>query len=152
MLTDAENLAILIACSITEGRLQHRRGGIEPGEMHEAILTLTLSVFPHVEEGALSHFIEEQLLMLEVGYANVQLTPPVKQDPRAGDLLTLRGKTLKGKNRVREHGETWVVVKAHPVLGLHVEPEVQRNRWPEKRWINPTNDPNFEITSVRPPS
>lgn len=66
--------------------------------------------------------------------------------------VTLKGKTLKGKNRVREHGNLWHVLSVSPGTQfvprgmLHVEP-VSSSAEPTKeaRWIHPTADSDFEI-------
>ena len=69
-----------------------------------------------------------------------------------GDVIVLRGKTLKGKNRVREHGERWVVREVDhsvlsPNLGLLVRPEGSNNPDAYSRWVRTVGngDPDFEI-------
>lgn len=71
-----------------------------------------------------------------------------------GDIVLLVGKSLKGKNRVREHGDQWEIVdvtRAGKPMGrangdLLVEPVIQSNpQKPEMRWVRPTNDPDFEV-------
>lgn len=72
----------------------------------------------------------------------------------SGDIITLRGKTLKGKNRVREHGSLWRIVSVSTGTRwvkrgmLNIEPVEQRGRFPEGRWIMPVNDPDFEILDI----
>lgn len=73
-------------------------------------------------------------------------------DFQVGDSLQLRGKTLKGKNRVHERGDTWIVKnisEGTPWIEkgmLFIEP------WSggDSRWIKPTNDPHFEIIDKFP--
>lgn len=62
-------------------------------------------------------------------------------------MITLKGKTLKGKNRIREHGNRWVVVT--PADPFHkdkilIHPEGNSL---ELRWIHPVNDKDFEVIS-----
>lgn len=61
-------------------------------------------------------------------------------------ILILRGISLKGKNRVKEHGDRWVLVESHPLTPF------PKNRYMIKseksqtfRWISQINDPDFEI-------
>lgn len=74
---------------------------------------------------------------------------------KKGDLLELSGKTLKGRNRINEHGNQWVITDiahGHPFVhegDLCIEPVEQKGRFPEGRWISRSNDPNFEIVGVR---
>lgn len=74
--------------------------------------------------------------------------------PDIGDQIKLKGKTLKGKNTIREHGEDWEIVDIArqgrpygPKEGtLFVEPIIQKKpNVPEMRWIDPFSDPDFEI-------
>jgi len=80
-------------------------------------------------------------------------------DIRVSDLLTLEGKSLKGKNRVREHGSKWVVVKLSDKVSVS-QPIgdgpfflVRPVAWPDDngsddgaRWIASQNDPDFSIS------
>lgn len=76
---------------------------------------------------------------------------------RKGDLLELEGKTLKGKNKIREHGNQWKITEiahGHPFVHegeLCIEPVEQKGRFPEGRWIMPAHDPNFNIVAIRKP-
>jgi hypothetical protein len=64
--------------------------------------------------------------------------------------MKLKGKTLKGKNRIRELGEDWdlvttansVLFDARPGPWLAVAPRSKPNEW---RWIHSRHDDNFEI-------
>lgn len=70
-----------------------------------------------------------------------------------GDILTLRGKTLKGKNRIREHGDRWRVIKIAdgtnswiPKGNIFLESlSVDPFGNPDCRWINPVGDQHFEV-------
>lgn len=65
-------------------------------------------------------------------------------------VLTLAGKTLKGKNRIREHGERWTLIRQEERNGerlLFVQ-AVKQTKYPEFRWIKAENDPDFEIKEV----
>lgn len=86
-----------------------------------------------------------------------------------GDVITLAGKTQKGKNRVREHGERWLVREIdNSVLGKnlgylvcpasyagteHLDPQYDR---PDSvyqadgycRWVRKVRDEHFEIVEV----
>jgi hypothetical protein len=70
-----------------------------------------------------------------------------------GDILTLRGKTLKGKNRIREHGSQWRVIKIAdgsnkwvPKGEIFLESvAVDPFDNPDNRWIDPLRDQHFEI-------
>lgn len=67
------------------------------------------------------------------------------EDKMIGDIITLKGKSQKGKNKIREHGNKWRVIKETATLQL-IEPIEQRNpNKPEIRWINYVYiDPNFK--------
>ena len=63
-------------------------------------------------------------------------------------ILTLKGKTGHGKNRVREHGELWEVLEFPPgVVDMNPKPtlppikSVKTGEW---RWLD---EKNFEIIS-----
>jgi hypothetical protein len=66
--------------------------------------------------------------------------------------LKLRGKSQKGKNRVRELGENWIVLEECDTVlfssqngpWLHVQPNAGREK---SRWINKLHDADFEIVS-----
>lgn len=68
-------------------------------------------------------------------------------------LIKLEGKSLKGKNRVREHGEMWRVLKQKDGL-VFIEPDKQarevnnESHTLEFRWISINNDKDFTITEV----
>lgn len=63
--------------------------------------------------------------------------------------MKLRGRTNKGKNRIRELGEDWILVKESETVSFSSERGwlmVQPVTNPDKgRWILAKNDPDFEI-------
>jgi hypothetical protein len=88
---------------------------------------------------------------------------------KTGDILTLAGTTQKGKNRVREHGDRWLVREvdnsvlgrnlgylvcpASYVGGPHLDPQYDK---PNKiyqidgycRWVSRNCDEHFDIVGV----
>lgn len=63
-----------------------------------------------------------------------------------GDILILRGKTLKGKNRIREHGTHWEIVDiANGVSCLNGSPGFLIQTLDDLRWIKQENDQDFVI-------
>jgi len=71
-----------------------------------------------------------------------------------GKTIRLKGKTQKGKNRVRENGETWTVfAETDRVLfapnnvgpWLFISPDGKNQDDKTSRWINGLNDVDFEI-------
>lgn len=71
---------------------------------------------------------------------------------KAGDKVKLTGKTKHGKNRVREQGQDWVVVKVaknkllsdswEKDFALLMQPDNQSEDW---RWVAVQDDKNFDI-------
>ena len=61
-------------------------------------------------------------------------------------VVTLRGKTGHGKNRVREHGDKWLVLGLPPVVMEMTPPPVfpfiKSEQTGEMRWFD---DTNFEV-------
>jgi hypothetical protein len=81
------------------------------------------------------------------------MTKPLRDVPRVR-VLTLEGITLKGKNRVREHGFFWRVLRvgdSHSLGGFNhwllIEPLGDKPR--DTRWIDPRGDLNFVIKEDR---
>jgi hypothetical protein len=72
---------------------------------------------------------------------------------KPGDKVKLKGKTKHGKNRVREQGHTWVVVKtmlAHESSFAPVGTEIALLRADKRpdlhwRWVEVENDKNFDV-------
>lgn len=73
-------------------------------------------------------------------------------DVKVGDVLILKGRTLKGKNRVREHGERWKVVEtATPrefLQGRLAIVPVKTPKMPYLRFFDPLHDEHLEIVKV----
>lgn len=68
-------------------------------------------------------------------------------------MLKLRGKTGKGRNRIRENGAEWEIIGiAHGVFfderrgpWWFVRPVGQKDDSPKARWIHSTDDKDFAI-------
>jgi len=64
--------------------------------------------------------------------------------------VKLKAKTRKGKNRLRQFGEWWVVTRVTPTVLFSTETHgswfllesLNKKDW---RWIRETDDPDFEI-------
>jgi hypothetical protein len=66
--------------------------------------------------------------------------------------IRLEGKSLKGKNRIREWGEWWIVrprpaQTQAPADQILLESINERGGHRDTRWIHPTKDPHFAIIS-----
>lgn len=74
-----------------------------------------------------------------------------------GKIINLRGKSQKGKNRVHENGDVWEVVaiadsiacgkRSGPWLLLQAMEPTTKD-FPDQRWIQQTDDLDFEIMEV----
>ena len=67
--------------------------------------------------------------------------------------MILKGITQKGKNRIREHGEFWVLVRTSDSVIFNSLPGqwflvAPCNNGSASRWIHSTNDKDFEIISL----
>ena len=68
--------------------------------------------------------------------------------------LMIKGKTLKGKNKIKEAGTNeWVVIDESETVQFSSEKNwihIQPNAKPKKlsRWIQLNNDKNFEVKEV----
>ena len=71
-----------------------------------------------------------------------------------GKTIRLKGKTMKGKNRIREHGEMWnVLAETDTVLfapgskgpWLFAAPVGKNQNDKSSRWIKSVNDLDFDI-------
>lgn len=60
---------------------------------------------------------------------------------KVGSLIRVSGRSSKGKNRIREHGDTWKIRK---VWGTHILVE-STNGKEYLRWIDGPEDPDFAI-------
>ena len=70
------------------------------------------------------------------------------------EWLIIEGKTLKGKNKIREAGtDKWAVINESETVQFSSEKNwihIQPNAKPKKlsRWIQLNNDKNFEVKEV----
>ena len=72
---------------------------------------------------------------------------------KQGDMIKLNGKTRHGKNRVNEHGESWIVMnvgkfKGSPAVHLRSIDKTFKmgQAWTfDGRWVLLNNAPDFEI-------
>ena len=65
-----------------------------------------------------------------------------------GDKIKLKGITQHGKNRVREQGETWEVIRLSPTVGFKTKAPgpfmlLQATESINMRWVSTVNDDNF---------
>ena len=61
--------------------------------------------------------------------------------------VKLTGKSGHGKNRIREHGELWTVIKEFEsiaCLDMKAGLFIQSEKTHEKRWIAKSNDKHFK--------
>lgn len=71
--------------------------------------------------------------------------------------VRLEGISLKGKNRVREHGELWNVLMVKPYKGklayycesLGNTFKLGNKRVKDTRWVEMESDPDFKVTKVK---
>lgn len=77
-------------------------------------------------------------------------------------IVKLKGKTQKGKNRIREWGETWKVTAKNEsvlfsnergpwasVIPIDIPTENQKSPVMGLRWINLRSDEDFEVEIVK---
>jgi hypothetical protein len=55
-----------------------------------------------------------------------------------GNIITLKGRTNKGKNRIREHGDQWVVMETTLTPSPPLPP-VKSLKTGETRWLDSIN-------------
>jgi len=66
-----------------------------------------------------------------------------------GDKIRLKGKTRKGKNKIHEQGNTWIIADARDaVVCLNGPGFLIESTGGDKRWIKTINDEDFEIIST----
>jgi len=69
--------------------------------------------------------------------------------------FVLKGKSQKGKNRVREFGDTWIVLQESDTVlfsdkkGPWFFVAYERDMFRSQRWIHKTEDIDFEILEVQ---
>ncbi len=69
------------------------------------------------------------------------------------NTVILVGKTMKGKNRIREHGSVWtihaevekVLFNPQPGIWLFVTPFGSEFQSKSSRWIHKTDDKDFSV-------
>lgn len=69
-------------------------------------------------------------------------------------IVILSGLTQKGKNRVREHGSEWKVIRSEQTVlfdnrsgpWLWIEPIVSSNPAKATRWVHEKLDHDFKVT------
>ena len=65
--------------------------------------------------------------------------------------MVLKGKTMKGKNRIRELGADWTLLREEPSVLFSSEPgpwwlvEPVKGPSDRSRWIHASRDPDFEV-------
>jgi len=66
---------------------------------------------------------------------------------KPGDTITLQGKTLHGKNRIRRYGNPWVVIRVTSTEVLLESTDVEKfwRGHPDGRWVHRTRDKNFDV-------
>ena len=67
-----------------------------------------------------------------------------------GNKVKLTGITRHGKNRVREQGETWEVIRINPTVSFKTKAPgpfmlLQAAEGINMRWVSTTNDDNFSV-------
>ncbi len=67
-----------------------------------------------------------------------------------GKKVKLAGITRHGKNRVREQGEVWEVIRMNPTVSFKTKAPgpfmlLQAAEGINMRWVSTTNDDNFSV-------
>ena len=67
-----------------------------------------------------------------------------------GNKVKLTGITRHGKNRVREQGEVWEVIRMNPTVSFKTKAPgpfmlLQAAEGINMRWVSTTNDDNFSV-------
>ncbi len=74
-----------------------------------------------------------------------------------GKKIRLKGLSMKGKNRIREHGDDWIVLaETHTVLfaptklgpWLFAAPIGKDQNHKSSRWLHATEDLDFEVVKT----
>ena len=70
-----------------------------------------------------------------------------------GNKVKLTGTTRHGKNRVREQGETWEVIRVSPKVGFKTKAPgpfmlLQATKSINMRWVSTVNDDNFSVEVI----
>ena len=63
------------------------------------------------------------------------------------DTVKLKGKSRKGKNRIREHGDTWTILERRENVRCCIGPAllIKSADGKDLRWISERNDRDFDI-------
>ena len=72
---------------------------------------------------------------------------------QTGKIVILKGKTRHGKNRVREQGETWEVIRINPTVSFKTKAPgpfmlLQAVEGINMRWVSTINDDNFSVEVI----
>jgi hypothetical protein len=67
--------------------------------------------------------------------------------------VKLTGITGHGKNRVREQGEVWEVIRLNPTVGFKTKAPgpfmlLQSTKGIHMRWVSTVNDDNFSVEVI----
>ena len=70
-----------------------------------------------------------------------------------GNKVKLTGTTRHGKNRVREQGEVWEVIRMNPTVGFKTKAPgpfmlLQATESINMRWVSTVNDDNFSVEVI----
>ena len=70
-----------------------------------------------------------------------------------GNKVKLTGITRHGKNRVREQGETWEVIRINPTVSFKTKAPgpfmlLQAVEGISMRWVSTVNDDNFSVEVI----
>ena len=70
-----------------------------------------------------------------------------------GNRVKLTGTTRHGKNRVREQGETWEVIRINPTVSFKTKAPgpfmlLQAAEGINMRWVSTINDDNFSVEVI----
>ena len=68
-------------------------------------------------------------------------------------IIRLKGKTNHGKNRVREQGEIWEIIRLNPTVGFKTKAPgpfmlLQATTSINMRWVSTVNDDNFSVEVI----
>ena len=72
---------------------------------------------------------------------------------QVGNKVKLTGITRHGKNRVREQGEVWEVIRMNPAVSFKTKAPgpfmlLQATKSINMRWVSTVNDDNFSVEVI----
>jgi len=72
---------------------------------------------------------------------------------QVGKKVRLTGITQHGKNRVREQGDTWEVIRMNPTVAFKTKAPgpfmlLQATQSINMRWVSTINDDNFSVEVI----